>query len=394
MSKVSMYFHSGSKNHGCEAIVRGTASILNDVDIKLFSSRVDEDVLYAMDKICELSDSGKDLIRFSPRHIAYKIVEAITKNKNLLYDYKYSKVIKEAKEQGIFMSIGGDNYCYDDHLDILKYLNKKINSTNSKTVLWGCSIDEKLLNRCDLVNDLKLYSHIVTRESLTYNALINAGIVQNVHLYPDPAFALDKTLVKLPKGFNSENTIGINVSPLITRLDNGNSIAMKNYIELVRYILSDTEYKILLIPHVLWESNDDRIALSDILDVIGPTDRIRVINDYNANELKGIISQLRFFVCARTHASIAAYSSLVPTLVIGYSIKARGIALDLFGTHEKYVIPVQSLKNNNDIVNGFTWLINNENEIRLQLKTIIPKYIKKAKRASDVIASILSESNE
>ena len=49
------------------------------------------------------------------------------------------------------------------------------------------------------------------------------------------------------------------------------------------------------------------------------------------------------FIGARTHATIAAYSSCVPTLVVGYSIKARGIAKDLFGTDEGYVLPVQAL---------------------------------------------------
>ena len=39
-----------------------------------------------------------------------------------------------------------------------------------------------------------------------------------------------------------------------------------------------------------------------------------------------------------------AYSSCVPTLVVGYSVKARGIARDIFGTEDRYVLPVQSLQ--------------------------------------------------
>ena len=61
-------------------------------------------------------------------------------------------------------------------------------------------------------------------------------------------------------------------------------------------------------------------------------------------ELKGYIARCRFFVGARTHATIAAYSSCVPTLVLGYSVKSRGIARDLFGNEENYVLPVQSLQ--------------------------------------------------
>ena len=54
-------------------------------------------------------------------------------------------------------------------------------------------------------------------------------------------------------------------------------------------------------------------------------------------ELKGFIARCRFFVGARTHATIAAYSSCIPTFSVGYSIKAKGIAQDIFGTYKNYV---------------------------------------------------------
>ena len=39
----------------------------------------------------------------------------------------------------------------------------------------------------------------------------------------------------------------------------------------------------------------------------------------------------RFFIGARTHATIAAFSMGVPTISIAYSVKAKGINRDLFG---------------------------------------------------------------
>ena len=38
MSKILMYYHSGAKNHGCEAIVRSTAAILKK-DLILYSTK-------------------------------------------------------------------------------------------------------------------------------------------------------------------------------------------------------------------------------------------------------------------------------------------------------------------------------------------------------------------
>ena len=104
-----------------------------------------------------------------------------------------------------------------------------------------------------------------------------------------------------------------------------------------------------------------------------------MITNGNAAQLKGYIARCRFFIGARTHATIAAYSTCVPTLVVGYSVKSRGIAIDLFGTEENYVLPVQNLKQENEFCNAFDWLTKNEKIIRTHLETIMPAYREKAR---------------
>jgi polysaccharide pyruvyl transferase WcaK-like protein len=94
----------------------------------------------------------------------------------------------------------------------------------------------------------------------------------------------------------------------------------------------------------------------------------------NCNELKGYISQYKMLITARTHASIAGYSSCVPTLVLGYSIKSKGIATDLFGTYENYVLPIDELKTENDLTNNFLWLEEHYENIKQHLKEIMPYY--------------------
>ena len=66
-------------------------------------------------------------------------------------------------------------------------------------------------------------------------------------------------------------------------------------------------------------------------------------DDLKAPEIKGYIARMRMLVTARTHASIAGYSSFVPTLVIGYSVKAKGIAKDIYGTDETHVMDSHKL---------------------------------------------------
>ena len=94
------------------------------------------------------------------------------------------------------------------------------------------------------------------------------------------------------------------------------------------------------------------------------------------------------FIGARTHATIAAYSSCVPTLVVGYSVKARGIARDLFGTEDKYVLPVQKLARREELIEAFEWLKAEEITMAQHLQNIMPAYKARAAEAAELIRKI------
>ena len=113
-----------------------------------------------------------------------------------------------------------------------------------------------------------------------------------------------------------------------------------------------------------------------------------MVEDHNCMELKGIISQCSFFVGARTHATIAAYSTGVPTLVVGYSVKARGIARDLFGTEDGYVLPVQQLKESNELTQAFIRLYEKRDAVRTHLNEMLPGYIARSDEARKALEDI------
>jgi polysaccharide pyruvyl transferase WcaK-like protein len=81
--------------------------------------------------------------------------------------------------------------------------------------------------------------------------------------------------------------------------------------------------------------------------------------------MKWIIAQCSVFAGARTHSTIAALSSGVPTLSIGYSLKARGINRDIYG-HLDHCLPVARLSPN-DFRTRIADLIYKEAEIRAHL---------------------------
>jgi polysaccharide pyruvyl transferase WcaK-like protein len=144
----------------------------------------------------------------------------------------------------------------------------------------------------------------------------------------------------------------------------------------------------------VWQNNDDRQTLAGLYEDYRDNDRVILFGDMPCRQIKYIISKCRAFIGARTHATIAAYSSCVPTLVVGYSVKARGIAKDLFGTQEHYVLPVQTLSDSEELIAAYDWMMQNEQEIRTRLQTIMPDYCTRAVQAGEELRRLWTELHE
>lgn len=378
MNKILLYMHGGSGNKGCEAIVRSTIGILGEAnDYTLLSWSPKEDKAAGLDKICDIRLSINEVSKRSIPYIFAVLVYRFLKNAKPLYKLKYKEFEKASASGTYAFSIGGDNYCYSG-TDILKLHHDKVRSEAKKSYLWGCSVEKSSLSE-KVIKDLSSYDMIFARESITYENLKGAGL-SNVKLYPDPAFTLKWEEVALPKGFEAHNTVGINLSPYA--YSGNRELAQKNYDNLIKNILSKTDMKIALIPHVEKSGNSDFECLKKIYEKF-KSDRIILVNDQeNCMQTKYIISNCRFFVGARTHSTIAAYSTKVPTMVLGYSVKSLGIAKDIFGEGENWVIPVNSFKTENDVLDMFFKMVEKEEEIRAHFDGFVDGYISRAKSAA------------
>ncbi|MDR0220685.1 MAG: polysaccharide pyruvyl transferase family protein [Lachnospiraceae bacterium] len=393
MEKIGtiLYMHGGSGNHGCEALVNTMTRLLAGRKLAVLSVSVAEDKAYSLSELCAEGKLAllqeRHFKRHRPVHILYALYRLLTGDRESFIRYRYHEVFSQ-ETPALAISIGGDNYCYETMINDLKLMNSAFNKKGAKTVLLGCSIEEETLKDPQIVADMQLYHTIIARESLTYVNLKKL-CHPRLFLFPDPAFALAKKELPLPDGFAAGNTVGLNLSPLVQAGEQQAGITMAAYKALVRHIIENTDMQIALIPHVVWARNDDRVPLRELYDCFAASGRVVLIADASCEELKGYIARLRFFVGARTHATIAAYSSLVPALALGYSVKARGIALDLFGTEENYVVPVQSLKSENDLVAAFDWLRENETDIRKHLGEIMPEYVGRVQGIKEVVEGIL-----
>jgi polysaccharide pyruvyl transferase WcaK-like protein len=390
MNNYFIYNHGGSANHGCEALVRTAAMLFSpEQPITLLTEGPGEDLRYELNAIADVRPATAAYSRISPAFLkAYLALK--TKREYFLMDIlPYRKAIRELRADQVEISVGGDIYCYEDYRKFI-LLHDMITRRGCKSVLLGCSLEEQLFRDPEFVADMKKYTYISARESLTYEMLKKAGITQ-IGLCPDGAFTLPKEELPLPKGFREGNTVGINLSPLVARKEAKPGIVLENYIRLVRYILEHTDCSVALIPHVVWQDNDDRTVLKELYDAVGCPERVILIEDHNCMQLKGFISRCRFFIGARTHATIAAYSTCVPTLVMGYSTKSRGIATDLFGTDDHYVLPVQELTAPEALTDAFRWIMEREQEIRSRLEAVMPEYITRAKGVKENVEAALKK---
>lgn len=387
MGKKIFYAHAGAGNHGCEAIVRASASVLGE-DIVLYSIRPEEDERYGLNAIVQAIRRDRDAAvkKYSLPWLASRIQTKLTGSIDREI-YNRKKAMFDVVEPGdIAFSIGGDNYCYPG-TDVLAAQNSVFRKKGAKTVLWGCSVEPELLKKAAVAKDLASYDLIVARESISHAALKAVNL--NTVLVPDPAFTLDRRDFPLPEGWIEGKMIGVNASPLILQNAPNGQMALGAYKALIQRILDTTDCSVALIPHVVWKDNDDRIPLSVLHDAFRDTGRVILLEDHNCMELKGYIARCRMFIGARTHATIAAYSSCVPTLVLGYSVKSRGIARDLFGTEENYVIPVQDMTDPHILVDGFDWLWAREESIRTHLEETMQEYISRIKAGAHTIKGLI-----
>lgn len=365
MKKVLLYGIGSFQNRGVEAIIKSTIDQMDE------SYEVKAATLYNYYNSKKYSNKIKEYVP----HISSnsKISDTYTNDRNKLKRIQ-KELLEEINNNDICISLGGDNYCYNVS-DWLYTIDEEVKKQEKKLILWGASLFEEI-NDFNLLNDMNIFDILYIRESISYDAIKNYVDERKLILCPDSAFSLKCKKVKLDKWYTNRKIIGLNLSPFTINRENLESY--QSIIELIKYILNNTDYSINLIPHVSQKESDDMVILKKIKEEFKEEIRIHLVDgEYDCEEIKYIISKCDIMIASRTHASIASYSLSIPTLVIGYSVKSKGIAKDIFGTYDKYVISYKDLTKEN-ILNNFKWLLKNKEDIKKHMKKVIPPMVKKA----------------
>lgn len=404
-----LFVGNGSyQNRGCEAIVRGTMEILHrefgeQVQVKAGvyadQSEIRNQNAFEIDPAIQSHSINSVGPRLSLKWWAAQA------NKRLRARFEPQHWgIKSLTQNAIAaLEVGGDNYSLDyGRPENFMALDRFLQEQGLPVVLWGASVgpfDKDLEFAPRMFDHLRSLSAIFVRETASLEYLRSNGVSDNVHLVADPAFVMkavepnpSKISFPLPEG-----TIGINLSPLVARFRDSNKSAsalaewLGYCINLVKSAAT-LNRPILLIPHVESDlpDNDDFSFLESLCTAVAPEVNvpIKVLQrGLSAAELKWIIARCEIFAGARTHATIAALSSCVPTLSIGYSLKARGLNQDIFG-HLNYCISVTELNPANFTEKLQTILVTQENT-RTHLASCIPEIKNKALSSGPLLRKVL-----
>ena len=394
MKKVMLYQHAGSYNHGCEALATTVSAEIKraapDLRIYLCSHDSKEDREFPLPDIDEIIENKRWLRRWSLPWLFYQVDKRTFNCKALQEKIEIDKpCLKLAEEMDVCVAIGGDNYCYNKG-KLYWPTERVIKKMGKKMMLWGCSVEPNELPG-ELCEHLSLFDAITVRESISYEAFVKCGLGDRAHLVADPAFLLEPETVELPEGFTEGQIVGINLSPMILNYTENRDKVVESVYALVDHILKSSEMNVLLVPHVRLPVTDDMDTLRPIYERYKDTGRVALLDDYalSCRQLKGYISKCRFFIGARTHSIIAAYSTCVPALALGYSVKAKGIARDIFGTEENLVLPVQTFDDPEATVRGFEYLREHERELKEKLESVMPSYKENARKSAEIFESLV-----
>lgn len=389
-------------NRGCEAIVRGTTRILRNAfdHPKFINANFDfsRRPHFPIETDKDIVNRPIIMRRWSSKWIAKQFFERVSTRMDEAFTYRSIK--DDIVASTAVLSIGGDNYTLDYGMpNVFLALDNYVTRLKRPLIIWGASIGPfdsipKFAKR--ILSHLRSdVTAIFVREEVSRQYLLKHGISENVVLMADPAFVMEAKRVPEGKlGFSLPcDAIGVNLSPLMARwITRGNAEAwMLRSVEIVRTIRRSFDMPIILIPHDTRCHTNDYQFMREVLENLGD-DRSGIFllpEDLNAAETKWVISRMKCMVAARTHACIAALSSGVPTVSLGYSNKAEGINRQIFG-HTDFLVSTNEI-NEDNVAQVAKDSLKRKDEVCEQLGKMIPQVQQSALNAGQIVDSILRD---
>lgn len=187
---------------------------------------------------------------------------------------------------------------------------------------------------------IRLSKATFSRDELSLKLTDTLGLTNRVGLASDIALRLPFTPSAREKG-GAKTRVGLNVSGLLMNggYTKSNQFGLRvDYRSLIKHLVecfvARPDCTLYLVPHVISEEQpveDDYSACKELSDEF-PGAQLAP-RFANPSEAKSYIADLDFFMGARMHSCIAAFSAGVPVVPMAYSRKFEGMFGDLGYPH-------------------------------------------------------------
>ena len=319
-------------------------------------------------------------------------------------------LFKIAKSVDVVVSLWGDGYISAPARTILrKTLFFRL--ARSRAVLWPSSIgieESSFMKKIERWG-MSGFEVLMARDTITLDHF-NTLKLSPSYLVPDMAFALEPCStdrineIKKQEAIPSDKKcIGFNISQLMNQFFTKKGMDYAAFAaDIACFLRDEFDCNILLIPHQIYPEwfkptgvnasstfgGDDRFAIKEVLAKLEGANGIYPIEgEYDPREFKGIISSCELMVGARMHSVIAALSTSVPAVLLGYSHKAKGV-LNTLGMGD-YVI--EFTKSPDDVKSLISTAWDKRIELRGSLDQQMPEYKDSALRIGDELKALLAK---
>lgn len=405
VKNIAVLAHLNCRNKGDEAVLCGILEGLNllerEFTVFIFSEEIDYDKKFIGSLSCSnIKVFLKPLYSLDVRQQAKAKANKIFKKfgvKKQFFIWKNEKDIADYsdlfKKMDAIIVSAKDLYseCYGQG-SFLKYIKilDVATSNNNNVYLWGGSYGPfKEDNEKTFVDSIKKTKLVSCRENQSFEYVQSIYPEGSVVLKPDPAFLLKpKELGEFQLPSKTKKRMGVSISQGIVKYECLNyEEYFKNVVEALCTMAEEFNLEIVLIPHVttLHEGNNDYQISKDVKEECEKHNVNLILSprDLSAGNYKEIIRSCDYFVGARTHTTIAALSSGVLSISIGYGRKAKGIFQDMYG-HLDYMIPVKDFSSKT-LKKSLSSMIENEALLKEKLSKMADEYMKKCSEAYELI---------
>lgn len=301
--------------------------VFNDEDLNLYKNQ------YPMLNV------ERETIDYNFYYSSNIIGKAINRVKReYLFSYFNKKNLKKLeKDNDILVILGGDDLSEYYPIEALKRELFKMNYIKNKldVILVGQTIGPFKEERKELVknslDNIKIYSRDPWTKEYLEGEIGLKGIItsSDLALLPLPGQENKEIEGAILKKYELllKEYITIVPSGLYKSYCENEEVYVNNFVKIINYIKQKTNYKIVLLPHVLRPSFiDDRNIIKKLEEKFKDDDRIKYIYDVMSPlEARFILGNGKFTITGRMHGAINTLQMRKPAISISYSVKYNGV---------------------------------------------------------------------